>query len=138
MKKKTRLEKLQDSLPDGYGVVSYSPGGSGTRYRFYEKKPGQQHESYFSVHDLYTAQGLAQAQRYAETLHNGVDSGTYKIVRHFSDGKGNRTIKSGLTLAEAQAHCSKKETSSRTCTSAKCKRLTAARGPWFDGYTEEA
>lgn len=61
---------------------------------------------------------------------------TYKIVRGYFRG-GRRTIKTGLTLEEAQAHCSNPETSSRTATSAAARRRTAERGPWFDGYTEE-
>lgn len=61
---------------------------------------------------------------------------TYKIVRAFFNG-GKRTIKSGLTLEEAQAWCRDPETSSRTAKSAEKRRLTEARGPWFDGYTEE-
>lgn len=66
----------------------------------------------------------------------------YKIVRNFfnggSQGSGatHRTIKSGLTLEEAQAHCSDQETSSRTCTRSDRRRLTKQRGPWFDSYTE--
>ena len=59
----------------------------------------------------------------------------YKIVRSYFKG-GKRTIKTGLTLEEAQAHCKDPETSSKTATSAKARRLTAARGPWFDGYEE--
>ena len=61
---------------------------------------------------------------------------TYKIVRGYFNG-GRRTIKRGLTLEEAQAHCRNPETSSRTATSAAARRRTAERGPWFDGYTEE-
>lgn len=57
----------------------------------------------------------------------------YKIVRSFMRG-GKRTIKSGLTLEEAQAHCKNPETSYKTCTSSRMRRLTEARGPWFDGY----
>ena len=59
----------------------------------------------------------------------------YKIVRFFFRG-GRRTITTGLTLEEAQAHCRDKETSSSTATSAKARRYTAQRGQWFDGYTE--
>ena len=59
----------------------------------------------------------------------------YKIVRMFAkDGKKSRTIKSGLTLDEAQAHCKDPETHSKTATSAKARRYTAVHGPWFDGY----
>jgi hypothetical protein len=59
----------------------------------------------------------------------------YKIVRMYFKG-GRRTIKSGLTLEEAQAHCKDPETSSSTCTRADRKRMTRERGPWFDGYEE--
>jgi hypothetical protein len=61
---------------------------------------------------------------------------TYKIVRgYMNDSK--RTIVTGLTLEEAQAHCRDPETSSRTCTKAANKRRTKQRGPWFDGYEKE-
>jgi hypothetical protein len=44
--------------------------------------------------------------------------GVYRIIRFYRD-KGPRTIKTGLTLAEAQAHCQRPDT----------------KGPgWFDGY----
>lgn len=43
----------------------------------------------------------------------------YRIVRHYKDSFSKRTIKSRLSLAEAQNHCSREDT----------------RGPgWFDGY----
>jgi hypothetical protein len=57
---------------------------------------------------------------------------TYKIVR-FVFGRESRTVKRGLTLEEAQAHCKNPETSSSTCTNKKNK----PKGPWFDGYAEE-
>ena len=57
----------------------------------------------------------------------------YKIVRMYFNG-GKRTIQTGLTLEQSQRHCQNPETSSRTATTAKARRLTAARGPWFDGY----
>lgn len=61
---------------------------------------------------------------------------TYKIVRFYMNG-GRRTIDTGLTLEEAQAHCQDPETSSRTATTAKARARTKANGPWFDGYEEE-
>jgi hypothetical protein len=61
---------------------------------------------------------------------------TYKIVRHFMNGR-KRTIETGLTLEEAQAHCKDIETSSRTCMKAANVRRTRQYGPWFDGYSEE-
>ncbi len=61
----------------------------------------------------------------------------YKIVRSFQDSsKRKRTIATGLTLEEAQAHCQNPETSSRTCTTAANRRYTRKHGPWFDGYVE--
>ncbi len=62
----------------------------------------------------------------------------YKIVRvYFYSGKRSRTIKRGLTLKQAKAHCSDFETSSSTCTKAVNKRRTAMYGPWFDSYTKD-
>lgn len=61
---------------------------------------------------------------------------TYKIVRHYMRGD-KRTITTGLTLEQAQAHCQDPETSSTTATGAKARKRLAERGPWFDGYTEE-
>ncbi len=46
---------------------------------------------------------------------------TYKIVRFRFQGQ-NRTIKRGLTLEAAQAHCQRKDTSG---------------DGWFDGYERE-
>jgi hypothetical protein len=63
---------------------------------------------------------------------------TYRIVRCYTnDGHRPRTIKRGLTLEQAQAHCRSPETSSRTATSAAARRRTKARGPWFDAYDED-
>lgn len=60
----------------------------------------------------------------------------YKVVRHYFNFPNTRTIKSGLTLAEAQAHCRDPESSSQTCKSPKAKRRTHKYGAWFDGYQE--
>lgn len=65
------------------------------------------------------------------------NAGSYKIVRMFESGKPRRTVKRGLTLEQAQAHCRDPETSSSTATSAKAKRMTRQHGRWFDGYEEE-
>jgi hypothetical protein len=48
----------------------------------------------------------------------------------------NREIKRGLTLEEAQAHCSDPETSSSTCKLPENVKRTEDFGPWFDGYDE--
>lgn len=61
----------------------------------------------------------------------------YHIVRHYAEAYPNkRVIKRALTLAEAQAHCSDPETSSRTCKLPHNVRRTRRMGAWFDGYTE--
>jgi hypothetical protein len=63
---------------------------------------------------------------------------TYKIVRgYFNDTEARETIKTGLSLEEAQAHCQDPETSSRTATGKAARALTEKHGPWFDGYEEE-
>lgn len=59
----------------------------------------------------------------------------YRIVRMFFRGT-KRTLKSGLTLEEAQKYCQDKETSSTTATSSKARMRTRRMGPWFDGYEE--
>jgi len=59
----------------------------------------------------------------------------YKIIRMYFNG-GNRTIKTGITLEQARAHCSDPETSSSTCSRPDRKRITRRNGPWFDGYEE--
>ena len=62
----------------------------------------------------------------------------YKIVRmFFDDNRRSRVIDRGLTLEEAQAHCSDPETSSSTCTTAKRVNYTRRNGAWFDGYESE-
>lgn len=63
---------------------------------------------------------------------------TYRIIRQYQRG-GSRAVRglSGLTLEQAQAHCSDPETSSRTARGSRARHITATRGPWFDAYTEE-
>lgn len=67
----------------------------------------------------------------------------YFIVRkYFRSGpwsalaNGGELIAHGLTLKEAQEHCSDPDTSSRTCTSEEGLKRTEERGPWFDCYYE--
>lgn len=61
----------------------------------------------------------------------------YKIVRHYFEPSGKRTIKTGLTLEQAQAHCKDPETSSSTAVGSKARQRTQRYGAWFDGYSEE-
>jgi hypothetical protein len=59
----------------------------------------------------------------------------YKIVRmYFNERIPKRTIRTGLTLAEAQEHCRDPEASSSTCTKAAGKARTRRLGAWMDGY----
>lgn len=63
---------------------------------------------------------------------------TYKIRRfHFRDSEPTVTLKRGLTLEEAQEHCSDPETSSSTCTRSDAVMYFEEHGPFFDGYDEE-
>ena len=62
---------------------------------------------------------------------------TYKIIRMYKNNYRKYTVARGLTLDEAQAHCSDPETSSSTCTTSAAKRITRRNGDWFDGYTED-
>lgn len=52
---------------------------------------------------------------------------TYKIVR-FSFKKDSEVIKMGLTLKDAQEHCSRENTHEKDID---------GNVLWFDGYTEE-
>jgi len=60
---------------------------------------------------------------------------TYKIVRFFQSRK--RTIDTGLSLDQVQAHCNDPETSSTTCTNKAGLARTRKHGDWFDGYYAE-
>lgn len=61
----------------------------------------------------------------------------YRIIRFYKDAKpGRRVIATGLTEAEAKAHCQDPETSSSTCQGKVGKRRTKRLGPWFDSYAE--
>ena len=62
---------------------------------------------------------------------------TYRIVRLHRDNPERVELLQGLTLEEAQAHCSDPETSSSTCKGEKGEDYTAQHGPWFDAYEEE-
>ena len=67
-----------------------------------------------------------------------METNTYKIVRMYKDaGVRRRTIKRGLTLIQARAHCADPETSSSTATKATPRARTRRLGDWFDGYESE-
>ena len=61
----------------------------------------------------------------------------YRVIRMYQENPKTRTIKRGMTLKEAQAHCSDPETSSSTCTTKDGLRRTEVHGRWFAGYEEE-
>lgn len=61
---------------------------------------------------------------------------TYKIIRYYQRN-GKQTVRSGLTLEQAQSHCNDPETSSTTAVSPSAKRRTRQAGPWFDGFQKE-
>lgn len=61
----------------------------------------------------------------------------YRTIRFYKDAAiRRRTIARGLTLEEAQAHCSDPETSSSTATGKAARARTRRVGAWFDGYEE--
>lgn len=66
-------------------------------------------------------------------------SDTYRIVRFFKSGRRpqRRGLPRGLTLEEAQAHCSDLNTSSSTAWKSSALRRTRLYGAWFDGYEED-
>jgi hypothetical protein len=62
----------------------------------------------------------------------------YKIVRYFQDpAVSNRVIERGVSLEQAQAHCSDPESSSETCKKPHNRARTRKLGSWFDGFTKE-
>jgi hypothetical protein len=61
---------------------------------------------------------------------------SYKIVRCYFFSEANETIETGLTLEEAQRHCSDPETSSLGYSDEAMDR-TKRMGPWFDSYVSE-
>ena len=62
---------------------------------------------------------------------------TYRVIRMYQNTTDRDVIATGLTLDQARQHCRDPETSSSTATSPEALRLTAERGPWFDGYESE-
>ena len=62
---------------------------------------------------------------------------TYRIVRLHKDSSRRPVLLRGLTLEEAQEHCSDPETSSSTCEGERAKKYTKRHGAWFDAYEEE-
>lgn len=67
--------------------------------------------------------------------HDRAAVATYRVVRMFFEDHPARTMATGLTLEEAQAHCRDPETSSRTASEEAL--ASEHSGPWFDGYEEE-
>lgn len=63
---------------------------------------------------------------------------TYRTVRYYQRPELRpRTIRRGLTLEEAMAHCNDLESSSTTCTKPHNRARTRDHGDWFDGFTAE-
>jgi len=68
----------------------------------------------------------------------GEEGHHYNIVRFYRDHPTlrRRIIIEGVTLEEAQKHCSNPETSSSTATSYTGRERTRRVGAWFDGYEQ--
>lgn len=64
---------------------------------------------------------------------------TYRTVRYYQKRPhmSREVLTEGLTLEQAQAHCSNPETSSTTCKQENATCRTMLHGPWFDGYEKE-
>lgn len=62
---------------------------------------------------------------------------TYKIVRYFFRSERHCTVRTGLTLEKAQAHCKSHEASSKTAVTRDAVKRTRKSGAWFDGYEVE-
>lgn len=64
---------------------------------------------------------------------------TYKIVRFYQGNKAKHTVRgrTGLTLEQAQAHCSDSESRYKTCITRTAKARTKRFGPWFEGFYKE-
>jgi hypothetical protein len=59
----------------------------------------------------------------------------YQLIRFYQDRDiPNRTLDTGLTLAQVQAHCTNPDSSSTTCTTKVGKARTRKLGAWFDGF----
>jgi hypothetical protein len=67
-----------------------------------------------------------------------VEGKTYRVVRFFADSDDRDVVATGLTLEQAQAHCSSLESASESATSSAAQERTRQSGPWFDGYYKEA
>ena len=76
-----------------------------------------------------------EAMRAIEHEMRAAGKTNYKIIRVYSRG-GTRTLRTNVTLREAQAHCRNPETSSSTATSAAAKAVTRRMGKWYDAYDE--
>jgi hypothetical protein len=63
----SKLEQLEEMLPKGYSVHSYSPGDGVTRYRFFRGAPTKQ--TYFGpASGIFTALGFKDAYIYAQGI----------------------------------------------------------------------
>ena len=94
--------------------------------------------------EWYLVNNKGETTKYYDNIQFQTGTGTrkepvkmYKIVRMFqNDSISNRTIKTGLTLEQAQKHCQDGETSSSTCKKPVNIQITNKFGQWFDGYEE--
>ena len=69
---------------------------------------------------------------------------TYRIFRAYSDEccgdsrrRDQKIIRVGLTIAEAQEHCRRDDTSSVSGTAEIETDQHGVKGNWFDGYEKE-
>lgn len=63
----------------------------------------------------------------------------YTIFRAYQrpDVRSGEIVKTGQTLAQAQAHCKDPQSQSATCTTTAGTRRTEQFGSWYDAYRAE-
>lgn len=123
-----------DDLCSDCAHLGYNPG-----YQSFCKKdwPGKLNPDGYCVECPLFEQVKEPEANFTKQARDEADGVTYKIVRKFFNGQDDEVIETGLTLRQAQAHCSDPETSSKTAKRASSVAITSKMGPWFDAYYEE-
>lgn len=93
--------------------------------------------SFLDEQDVFNQEQATLFYKDEQPMENQDSRDRYDIVRMYKNKWQGRVILRGLTLEEAQQHCSNPETSSKTCTSAKSKSITRRNGEWFDSYRKQ-